>query len=116
MKISFKAMTCAFALVLTSAAIAQAEGTVVDAFVGKKIVSERGTVFEYRADGTIGGLLGGKMEIEGKYLADGEKSCTLYSAPEPLLHGVSCSIPRIEGNSVIFLRDDGSESAPYVIQ
>lgn len=115
MKYRFLTWSCAAALTCSTAATAMAD-TAVDAFVGKQIVSERGTIFEYKADGTIGGLLGGKSEITGTYTADAEKTCNTYTAPPPLVGGERCSIPRVDGSTVVFVRDDGSESAPYTIK
>lgn len=109
-------MSCVLTIAFSGAALAGSGPSVVDAFVGKKIASKSGTVFEYLADGTIGGLLRGETPIKGVYTADAEKVCTTYSAPEMLAGKERCSKLELNGKTIIFIRGDGSKSKPYTIQ
>lgn len=88
--------------------------TVVDPLIGKRLAAADGTVFLIQPDGTMGGQLGG-AEIVGTYTANATESCSVYTAPEQLTGREFCSTPQIEGDTVIFLRRDGTKSQPYKV-
>ncbi|EPX83906.1 hypothetical protein Salmuc_01681 [Salipiger mucosus DSM 16094] len=89
--------------------------TVVDTFIGKRLVTENGGVFLFNPDGTVGGSLRGE-EIVGTYTADTQEVCSTYSAPEFLTGREFCSVPVISDNTVVFERRDGSSSPVYMIE
>ncbi len=95
-------------------AMAMAVGTVVDPLIGKRLVSEAAT-FIINADGTMGGEIRGEA-IVGTYVANATETCSTYSAPEFLTGRDWCSVPEIDGDTVIFNRRDGTTSPAYAIQ
>lgn len=90
------------------------QGTVVDALVGKRLVTETAT-FIIQPNGTMGGTIRGETVV-GTYTADSTQTCSTYSAPEFLTGRDWCSVPVISGNTVIFNRTDGTQSPVYEIQ
>ncbi|WP_424968081.1 MULTISPECIES: hypothetical protein [unclassified Dinoroseobacter] len=109
--------TIATACVLSACAPTEdmSMATAVDPFIGKSLVAADGTTFKFMSDGSVGGMLGGE-EIVGAYTVDGAEICSTYSAPERLTGREFCSVPSIDGESVVFNRRDGSQSAVYNIQ
>ena len=99
---------------LVAGCASEPEVSAIDALIGKELVSENGTVFLFNADGTMGGSLGGE-DVVGEYRADATEVCSTYSAPEQLTGQQFCSVPEIEGNTVVFNRRDGSQSQTYTI-
>lgn len=91
-------------------------GSAVDPFVGKSLVGEDGTTFDFMANGTITGIFRGSDPIAGTYTSTAREVCSTYTSPDQLTGGEYCSTPQINGSNVIFNRRDGSQSATYVIQ
>ncbi|WP_139176581.1 hypothetical protein [Jannaschia faecimaris] len=89
--------------------------TAVDPFIGKLLVADNQTVFLFNSDGTVGGTIRGE-EIVGTYIADSREICSNYSEPEFLAGQEYCSVPDLDGETVIFKRRDGSESQPYTFE
>ncbi len=88
----------------------------VEAFVGKSIVSEGGTTFNFRPNGTITGVFRGSEPIAGTYTSTAREVCSTYTSPDQLTGREYCSVPQVNGLNVIFNRRDGSQSPTYVIQ
>ncbi len=98
-----------------SAEVAMAANTsVVTPLIGKRLVGETAT-FIINADGTMGGNVRGEAVV-GSYVATSTETCSTYTAPEFLTGREWCSVPVIEGNTVVFNRADGSQSPTYEIQ
>ena len=114
MKAHFVAAMVA-ALTLGACAAGTDGGTAVDPLLGKALVAENGTTFVFNADGTVGGNLGGE-EIVGTYSTDAREVCSTYSAPKTLTGREFCSVPDIDGDAVVFIRRDGSQSPTYLIE
>lgn len=85
-------------------------------FVGKSIVNDSGTSFNYLPDGTITGVFRGAEPIAGTYTSTAREICSTYASPEQLTGQEYCSVPEISGSTVIFNRRDGSQSPAYQIQ
>jgi len=88
--------------------------TVVDSLIGTQLVGSDGSVFLFNQDGSVGGNLGGE-KIVGTYEATAREVCSTYSAPERLTRQEYCSVPQINGDTLIFNRRDGSQSPAYKI-
>ncbi|SMX30184.1 hypothetical protein TRP8649_04326 [Pelagimonas phthalicica] len=88
--------------------------TAVTPLVGKKLMADNGLVIIMNADGTVSGTARGE-DIDGTYVATAKEVCSTYAAPEFLAGKEFCSEPQIDGNTVVFLRRDGSKSATYTI-
>ena len=93
----------------------QASVTAADQFIGKSLVSSDGTVFQFKADGTVGGSARGEA-IVGTYTADEREICSTYAQPQFLTGREFCSTPTVNGNTVVFNRRDGSQSSAYTIE
>ncbi|MFY0679567.1 MAG: hypothetical protein JXR13_03235 [Thalassovita sp.] len=91
------------------------QATVVDTLIGKTLKTENGSTFILSGDGTVGGLLRGDP-IVGTYDANAREICSTYSKPQALAGKEFCSVPTIDGNTVVFKRRDGSNSPIYYIQ
>ena len=87
----------------------------VEQLIGKQLVAENGTIFQLNRDGTMSGTLNGE-DVVGVYTIDGAETCSTYTAPAVLVDGEYCSVPQIDGDTVVFNRLDGSTSQPYTIQ
>ena len=85
----------------------------IDPLVGKNLVSENAT-FIFDRDGTFGGNFRGEP-IVGTYTASATEICSTITEPENIA-GERCSTPEYNGNTVIFNRRDGSQSALYQIE
>lgn len=88
--------------------------TAADQFFGKELVAADGTTFIFNPDGTVGGSFRGE-EVVGTFSADATEICSEYTAPDKLTGYEVCSVPAIDGDTVIFNRRDGSQSQPYMI-
>jgi hypothetical protein len=106
------------ALLATSACMensgATQNATAVTPLIGKTLTAENGTVFTFDANGNVGGMIDGG-EIVGTYEADATQICSTYSEPARLAGSEFCSVPDINGDTIIFRRSDGSQSQPYTI-
>lgn len=91
------------------------EATVVDPLVGKRLVSSSGNVFLIKPDGTMGGKIRGE-DVVGTYTASSTETCSVYTAPAFLVGKEYCSVPAIDGDTVVFNRRDGTKSAVYKIE
>jgi len=89
---------------------------VVAPFVGKTITSEGGTSFNFLPDGTIEGVFRGSEPIVGTYTSSEREVCSVYTSPKQLTGREYCSVPDIDGSTVVFNRRDGSQSPVYQIQ
>lgn len=109
------------ALIFASTAVLVAcetepQATVVDSLIGKDLVAADGTTFVFNADGTAGGSFRGEA-VAGTYSANASEVCSTYTAPQTLVDvGEICSVPAIDGDTVIFNRRNGSQSQAYTIQ
>ncbi|MEM9307812.1 MAG: hypothetical protein AAGA74_10975 [Pseudomonadota bacterium] len=89
--------------------------SVVSSLVGKTLVTGN-TTFIFNQDGTVGGSLNGET-IVGVYSADASQVCSSYTAPARFAGvGEICSVPVIDGGTVVFNRTNGSRSPVYTIE
>ncbi len=98
----------------TDASMEKAPTSVIAPLVGKTLTAEGGATFIYNADGTVNGSMRDKP-VSGVYTVHATDACTVFSAPEQLKGKEYCSTPKIEGDTVVFHRRDGSTSAEYKI-
>ena len=90
--------------------------TAADPFIGKRLVSDSGdVVFLYNSDGTVGGEFRGD-DVVGEYTAYATEICTTFSAPDLLAGREYCSKPDFDGNTGVFNRRDGTQSARYTVE
>jgi hypothetical protein len=111
--------TLALIALLATSACMETSGTAENAnaatpLVGKTLTSANGTIFTFDGNGNVGGALDGST-IVGTYEADAIQICSTYSEPARLAGSEFCSVPDIDGDTVIFRRTDGSQSQPYTI-
>lgn len=93
---------------------AMAKPTAADQFIGKSLSVGEDTVFLFQPDGVVGGTMRGEPLV-GEYEADATEICSTYSSPAALAGREFCSTPQVDGDTVIFLRRDGSTSPAYTI-
>ncbi len=86
----------------------------VDPFLGKRLISGQAT-FLFKADGSVGGSFDGNA-IVGTWRSDESEICSEYTAPENFVNLKPCSKPVVSGDTVVFNRRDGSQSAVYRIE
>ncbi|MEM0946339.1 MAG: hypothetical protein AAGK37_02965 [Pseudomonadota bacterium] len=114
-----KHLTAVAAIALFASGCVSDTGTptaaAVDQFIGKQLVAADGTTFLFAPNGTVGGTFRGE-EVVGTYTSDAAEICSTYTMPEALTGREFCSTPSVDGNSVVFNRRDGSQSALYTIQ
>ena len=114
-KLSITAVASVILLSACASEPAAPEAKAVDPFVGKQLVSANGeVVFEYSADGTVGGVFRG-ADVMGVYTSDATEICTTFSAPEQLTGREYCSTPDFQDGTGVFNRRDGSQSAVYTV-
>lgn len=89
-------------------------GSVISPLIGKTLVSESGASFVYNADGTIGGNMSGEA-VTGTYTVHATDACSVFATPANLKGKEFCSTPKINGDTVVFHRRDGSTSPAYKI-
>ncbi|MEM1232697.1 MAG: hypothetical protein AAGH70_01095 [Pseudomonadota bacterium] len=89
--------------------------TAADQFIGKQLVAEDGTTFIFMPAGAVAGTIRGE-DVVGTYEATASEICSTYSSPEFLTGQEFCSTPEVTGDTVVFNRRDGSQSAVYAIE
>jgi len=70
--------------------------------------------FIFNANNTVGGQLNGQPVV-GTYTANANEVCSAYTAPQRLAGQELCSVPVIDGGTVVFNRRNGSSSPVYTI-
>lgn len=91
----------------------QGPATVVDPLVGKQLTAGS-TILFLNADGTMSGSDGDGNALVGTYTADATEICSNLTEPARFA-GERCSVPVIDGDTVVFNRSNGSQSPVYTI-
>ncbi|MCJ8336389.1 MAG: META domain-containing protein [Epibacterium sp.] len=106
------AVLAAFAL--SACETTTGSSTVIDTLIGKPLVTDNGNTFLFNPDGTVGGNIGSNA-VKGTYSANTQEVCSNLTAPKSVAGREFCSVPRIDGDVVVFDRRDGSQSPAYKI-
>lgn len=99
----------------TNASMDKAPTSVAAPLIGKTLALESGDSIILNADGTVGGQIRGG-EVSGTYVATAKDLCSVYTSPDVLKGKEFCSVPKIDGDTVIFHRSNGTTSPTYNIQ